>query len=160
VSDHDPPPSVADDADAALAAELADLLQRRNRAPHHVVDMAKGLFSWRNVDAELADLVHDSVLDEPAPVRASGQPRILSFEAGHLTVDVELDASPLARRMQGQLVPAMAARLELRGVGASVTGLADELGRFVLPLPIASERMSLRCTLPDGTVVETAWVVL
>ena len=64
------------------------------------------------------------------------------------------------RRLVGQLDPAAPAELELRTADGSTAGTADELGRFVIALPAARQRASLRCVLPDGGAVETAWLVL
>jgi hypothetical protein len=147
--------------DDALQAELARVLGAVAGPPPGLVAAAKGLFTWRTVDAELAELAHDSLLAPPdAGVRAAGQPRILTFTAGALTVEVEVDDVPGARRLIGQLTPPGPARLELRsGGGGDVAGEADELGRFVLALPAQRLRASLRIRR-DGRVTETAWVPL
>jgi hypothetical protein len=147
--------------DEALLAELAGVLRPYTVPPPEVVEAAKQSFTWRTIDAELAALTHDSLLDEePVAVRAAAQPRILTFETDGLTVEVEVDETPGARRLLGQLVPAGPADLELRSAaGEPVAGQADELGRFVLALPAERQRVSLRCVRPDGAV-ETAWVAL
>ncbi|WP_300012452.1 hypothetical protein [Pseudonocardia sp.] len=144
--------------DRALLDELAALLRGRNEPPPEVLDAAREVFTWRTVDAEIAALTYDSLLDDVAvAVRAAAQPRILTFESDGLTVEVELDATPSGRRLLGQLIPAQAAELELRSaetvVGSSV---ADDLGRFAVPVPSGTARVWLRCRLADGTVVETA----
>jgi hypothetical protein len=154
-----PPEEVDDDA---LQAELARVLDAVAGPPPGLVAAAKDLYTWRTVDAELAELAHDSLLAPPdAGVRAVGQPRILTFTAGALTVEVEVDDVPGARRLIGQLTPPGPARLELRsgGGGGDVAGEADELGRFVLALPAERLRASLRIRR-DGRVTETAWVPL
>ena len=144
--------------------------------PPEAVAAAQGLFTWRTVDAELAELTHDSLVAPREPgVRAAGQPRILTFEAGALTVEVEVDDVPGARRLIGQLTPPGPAELELRcGPDADagpdtdtgsdtaaepVRGEADGLGRFVLDLPAAKVRSSLRIRR-GAEVTETAWVPL
>ena len=147
--------------DDALLAELAGVLRPYTEPPAGMVDATKELFTWRSVDAELAALAFDSVLDDaPVGTRSAPGPRTLTFEAGELIIEVEIDPSPGGRRMLGQLVPARSAELELRWDGDPVTGRADGFGRFVLPLPAGRVRVSLRCVLDDGTAVETAWVVI
>jgi hypothetical protein len=128
--------------------------------PPELVEAGKGLFTWRTIDAELAELAYDSLVadDEPG-VRAGGQPRTLTFEAGGLTVEVEVDDVPGARRLIGQLTPPGRAELELRTADDAVVGEADDLGRFVLALPVAKLRSSLRIRRGSATV-ETAWVPL
>lgn len=151
-----------DAADAILLAELAAVLREYTVPPREVVEAAKQSFPWRTVDAELAALTFDSLLDaEPVLARSAAQPRILTFEAPGLTIEVEVDTGRSARRMLGQLVPGQAAELELRSGGEVVTtGTADQLGRFTLPLPVSRQRVSLRCRLADGTEVQSATTVV
>lgn len=149
--------------DELLMVELAELLGPLSEPPGEVLAAARELFTWRTVDAELAALTFDSMLDDgPALVRGDGRPRILFFETDKagITVEVEVDESMRERRLVGQLVPGGPAALELRGTDRPVTGHADEMGRFVVPLPAGSWRVSLRCVLADGSAVETAWVQL
>jgi hypothetical protein len=94
-----------------------------------------------------------------AAVRTTGQPRILTFEAGELIIEVEVDETPGARRLIGQLTPPGPAELELRTPEETVLGSADELGRFVLALPIQRLRSSLRVRRGDQAA-ETSWVTL
>ena len=100
--------------------------------PPEVVEAAKGLFTWRTVDAELADARPTTRWSTPAEpgVRAAGQPRILTFEAGGLTVEVEVDDVPGARRLIGQLTPPGRAELELRTSGRR----GDRRGRRAGPV--------------------------
>lgn len=147
--------------DDELLAELASVLSQVSGPPPELVEAAKGLFTWRTVDAELAALTYDSIEVEPAAagVRTGGQPRILTFEADGLTVEVEVDETPGARRLIGQLTPPGPAELELRTPDGTTIGDADDLGRFVLALAARRVRSSLSIRR-SGAVVETSWVVL
>ncbi len=154
-------PEVPDPADDALLAELADLLERADPPPPGLVEASKQLWTWRTIDAELAALGHDSLVDEPAPaLRSAEQQRLVTFETPRLTIEVEVADGSGGRRLVGQLDPPGPAELELRTVDGPIPGSADELGRFVIVLPAARQRASLRCVLPDGSAVETAWLVL
>ena len=168
-----------DSEDDVLLAELAEVLGRVAGPPAELLALSRELYTWRTVDAELAELAHDSLAadlqiaesqidesqthesqtdDMAVGVRAGQQPRTLSFETDSLLIEVELDDTVGARRLIGQLVPAGPARLELRSPdGGTRSGSADELGRFVLELPARHGPVSIRCTLPDGAVVETPW---
>lgn len=151
------------DPDDLLLDELAALLGPQHEPPPEVLHAAREVFTWRTVDADIAALTYDSLLDEaPVGVRAAARPRILTFEAEGLTIEVELDATPSGRRLLGQLVPAQAADLELLADGQVVaTCVADELGRFVVTLPPApSRRVVLRCRLADGTVVVSEYATI
>ena len=70
---------------AAAVAEEAAVSERRRTA-------ARAAFTWRTVDAELAELLHDSALDAGAAVRSgSDGPRTLSFRRAAVTVEVEVE---------------------------------------------------------------------
>jgi hypothetical protein len=58
--------------DDALASELATVLRRSAPMPAAIVAAARGAFAWRTVDAELAVLRADSVLEAAAGVRGGG----------------------------------------------------------------------------------------
>jgi hypothetical protein len=146
------PSSNADDD--ALLAELGDVLAGPGGAPpSELVAGAKALFTWRTVDAELAVLTYDSLLDAEAGVRATALPRVLTFEAPGLTVELEVESDPRGRRLSGQLVPATLASVEVRCDGTLGRAEADAFGRFAVPLPERSERVEVRVRRrPDGAV--------
>lgn len=148
--------------DDVLLDELATLLGPQHEPPPEVLHAAREVFTWRTVDAEIAALTYDSLLDDAqAMVRAAGQPRILAFEIAALTIEVEVDASPSGRRLLGHLVPAQAAELQLRSDHEVVgTGSVDDYGRFVMDLPDSPCRLSLRCLLAGGVSVESASAVI
>jgi pectin methylesterase-like acyl-CoA thioesterase len=157
----DPGRSFAELSDDELLAELAGVLAQVAGPPPELITAAAELFTWRTVDAELAELAHDSLLDPvDTGVRTTGQPRILTFTAGELTVEVEVDEAPGARRLIGQLTPPGAAHLVLRTASGPVLGDADALGRFVLALPAERQRTSLRVESTGGGVAETSWLTL
>lgn len=153
---------MSDDADDALLDELAALLGPRLEPPPEVLHAAREAFAWRTIDAELAALTYDSLLDDAAvAVRAVTTPRVVTFETPALTIEVEVDVAPSGRRLLGQLLPAQEAELELIEAGVvRSTGAADDLGRFVLVLPAAAGRVVVRCRLADGTTVASASTVL
>lgn len=146
--------------DEELLERLGRVLSRTGGPPVEQVEATKGLFTWRTVDAELAALTYDSLVAEDTGVRAVEQPRILTFEAEGMTVEMEIDELPGARRLIGQLTPPGPARLELRSRnGDRITGAADDFGRFVLALGPVLRQASLRCVRGDLSV-ETAWILL
>lgn len=141
--------------DDELAAELAAALADR-RAPREVTEAAKGLFTWRTIDAELAALVDDSLVDEGAALtRAAERLRSVTFEAGEIAILLEIDAA--ADRIVGQLEPGSAATVR---VGSGDTVAADELGRFIAALPPAAGPLELRVEFPDGRTVVTGPLAL
>lgn len=128
------------------AAELADPV------PASLTDAALAAFALRTLDAELARLTFDSLVEGAGAVRGDG-PRTLTFTTGEVTVEVELADG----RLVGQLLPAAGpAEIEVRRTSGAITVRADDLGRFAVE-PFGPGPFSLRCRLsPDRTVV-TDW---
>ena len=138
------------DRDDALLAELGEVLCMDDQPPADVIDAAKGLFTWRTVDAELAALTFDSLLDdEPAAVRSTAvAPRLLTFEAGGTTIEVEIEVDAGGgRRLVGQVVPPRSGDLELVAGGRTSRVPVDDIGRFVIALPDEPGRIRLRLTV-------------
>lgn len=148
--------------DAELEEELRRAAARFDPVPGELVRAAIEAFTWRTIDAELAELVFDSLADqdEMSLVRGPQQRRMLSFEADGLTIDLEVTRTSSSRGLVGQLIPARQASVEIR-VGASVVTVdVDELGRFRAEA-VPAGPMSLRCSAAPaepGTAVVTDWV--
>lgn len=143
-----------------LEAELRALVHQLDPVPAAVDEAARAAFSWRSVDAELAELTYDSWTERRALAGVRGRnSRQLTFEAPGFTLDLEVEEGP-PPTLVGQLAPASAATVELRHREGVLSLLADALGRFVVdhlpPGPV-----SLRCR-PVGasSSVETEWVAI
>jgi hypothetical protein len=152
------------DADATLITELRAVAGRVDPPPAELRDAALWAFSWRTVDSELAELVSDSAMEKPAlsGVRADAGPRLLTFEASRLEVEVQITETPGGRRLLGQVVPPQPARIQVRHAAAAVTVDADALGRFTVD-DVAPGPVSLRCRLGAGEharVVDTEWLAV
>jgi hypothetical protein len=150
--------------DEALIAELRALAQRLDAPPPELREAARWAFTWRSVDAELAELMADSATDEEvfAYARAEPGPRLLTFEAPRLEVEVQVSADADHRRLTGQVVPPQEARIEVRHAGGVVTVDADALGRFAAE-GVAAGPASLRLLLGEGDqarVVDTDWLTV
>lgn len=148
---------------AALLEELAALLGAAAEPPADVLHAARELYTWRTVDADLAALTFDSLVDrEPARSRATAtDTRTLTFESDRAAIEVEVDSGVAGRRLVGQLVPPQAAELELTVDGGDVARTsADELGRFVLPLPGTPRAARLLVLLADGTRIMAESIAL
>ena len=144
-----------------LEAELRRLAARVDPVPPELLRGAVEAFAWRDIDAELAELVFDSLaeLDEAVLVRGSPERRMLSFAGGGLTIDVEVTATGPARTVMGQIVPPRRGQVDLRRPGDTVTIEADELGRFRSG-PLAPGPLSLRLRTEEGAPVVTDWLGL
>jgi hypothetical protein len=145
-----------------LESELRQAAARFDPVPPELLAAAAGAFSWRTIEAELAELVFDSQVDhdEVALVRGPPERRLLSFHAAGLTIDLEVTAVSSSRGLVGQLAPPRQASVEIRVGDTSIAVEADDLGRFRAgPLPTGP--MSLRCGLASGVSgrpVVTDWV--
>lgn len=160
-----------DHTDDQLIEDLRDLFAKDDPVPPLVLETAKASLGWRRFDAELAELLSDSALDEQgelALARGTAQIRSVSFSAGRLTIDLEVQGDGPERRLLGQLGPPAGATIELQLTDATSEPLPiaiDELGRFRARLPDAT-RFRLRVGVPDPAAeggigyTETSWVPL
>ena len=159
-------PTTYDDDDTLLA-ELRRVVAAIDPVPDAVASAARAALDWRTLEAELAELVHDSRVDEPALAIRGGEdgPRTLTFEAQGLEIELEAEAEDDSARLRvtGQLVPPQTAQIGIATGAGLVLTRADERGRFAAR-GVAPGRVRLRCwldTAPDGgRLVETAWLVI
>jgi hypothetical protein len=127
---------------------LDGLASRMDPVPAHVVSAAKASLSWRDPDAQLAALVEQHGLAE-----VRGESAMLTFEAGSLTIELEVRAGSLV----GQLVPPQTARVRLdHDRGDPLWTTADALGRFAFD-PVPRGHARLTCYPDSGGAVRTAW---
>jgi len=144
--------------DDELVALLAAALPQADPVPDVVTAFATAAYGWRTIDAELAELVFDSAVDELVGVRSEGDTRQVTFRAPGVEIEVTVLAEGV-RRIVGQLVPAQAAEIELRYQGRSRTTHGDSLGRFTFS-DVPTGPISLRCRLADSQTVQTDWLIV
>lgn len=158
---------LVDMTDDQVVQELAQAVAAADPAPADVVAAAKASLTWRTIDAELAALTYDSLLDDDqlATVRGgvTAGPRALTFELGEVVVDVEVadsGASRQLRQLLGQVVAdgVVAVVLERAGDPVGVELAVDDLGRF-RATGVGAGPIRLRCRL-EGSEVVTDWVVI
>ncbi|MCX4885420.1 MULTISPECIES: hypothetical protein [unclassified Streptomyces] len=138
-----------------------DLLEEELRRAAAILDpvppqlrrLAVEAFALHDLDSRIADLTFDSVVDA-IPVRgATDVPRMLTFHAGGVTVDVELTAQGL----MGQVLPPQTAAIEvLSGPQAGSPLETDTMGRFTYDQPPAGP-FALRLRTGEGVLV-TDWL--
>jgi hypothetical protein len=151
-----------------LAVELFDPV------PPHLIDRATALFTWRTIDAELAEMVYDSAAaQEPMTVRGDGEPRILTFRLEPLrtvpgavpaptppvakVVEIEIGGEGATRDLLGRVSPSGPDHVDIDRGTATVTVATDARGRFaardLMPGPLR-----IRCVYPDGSDIVTDWI--
>ncbi|WP_371667899.1 hypothetical protein OG985_09810 [Streptomyces sp. NBC_00289] len=161
-------PNGMDPEDEALGEEGfdgtefdADLLEEELRRAAAILDpvpaelgrIAVEAYALHDLDACIAELTFDSVVDA-LPVRgAADVPRMLTFHSDGVTIDVEVSAQGL----MGQLLPPRAARIEvLTGPQSAAPLEADDMGRFAsAAAPTGPFALRLRT---DGETVVTEWL--
>ena len=141
-----------------IIAKLRDGLSQSDPIPADVSEFAKILFSWRDIDAHLAEIAYDSATDDALTgVRSTAVARMMSFQAGKWLVDLEYDEA--SSQLVGRLSPDATFSVELHSRGAHFSVRSDDAGRFaldgVLPGPV-----SLIFRLDEGSVIKTSWVIL
>jgi hypothetical protein len=145
-----------------LEDELRRILTRIDPVPPGLVETGVGAFAWRTIDADLAELVFDSLTDqdEAALVRGGQQGRLLSFRAGPLTIEVEVTGTGPSRQLMGQLMPPQRGGMDVRHAGSTTTVEADELGRFSAgPLPAGPVSLRYRPrSVPGQPAIVTEWI--
>jgi hypothetical protein len=154
------------DPDELLIAELRAFFTEVDPVPPLVSETAKASLGWRRLDADLAELLSDSALDEEplALTRGAEAPaRSVTFSSGELTIDIEVHVEDPGRTLLGQLSPSAPATVEVQMMAdESLAAEADRLGRFRVRLP-AGGPIRLRVLGADGRggpPVETSWITV
>jgi hypothetical protein len=155
-----------DEAADELIARLRRIVATADPVPQPLLSVARAAFALRDIDARVAELVRDSLVDAPAtPMRAGGAARgedvrMLSFEAAGAAIECEVMARSGERDIRGQFSGAQAATVAT--VAAEVAGkppvsvTVGAHGWFtVRGLPSGPFR--LRCQLADGATLVTSW---
>lgn len=116
----------------AALAELPVALAETDSAPAAVLDGARWVLDWINMDAELAALTGDSSVDEGlASVRSSATLRYLSFECGSHQIEIEVQPVAGGVSMTGTVSPVVSGVVRLVVGGAASDAAIDDLGTFV-----------------------------
>ena len=136
-----------DDADLELLDRLSTIASVVDPVPDHVREMSRALFAFRNVDAELMEVVELDG-DRLEAVRG-GAPtsRMHFFEFGELSLDVELTMTGGFCEVVGVVADpggSAGTSVTVDTMGASFTTMPDEDGRFaVRNVPEGMVRISL-----------------
>ncbi|MFC9279806.1 hypothetical protein [Streptomyces collinus] len=136
-----------------LEAELRRAAAELDPVPVELRQLALEAYALHDLDAQIAELTFDSLVDA-LPVRGvPDAPRMLTFRAGGLSVDVEVTEEGLI----GQVLPPQSARIEVLGGPQTVRPVpVDTLGRFTSDhAPTGPFALRLRA---GGEVIVTEWL--
>lgn len=140
-----------------MFATLRNVIDHADPVPQAVVEAARAAYTWRTIDAELAELTADSAM-ATAGVRSTSAPRLLTFEGAGLEVEVEVAQTGSTRHLSGQLVPMGPAQITVRWSDGTQETTADDLGRFaVYRVPAGSVSLAILRTGADQPIV-TSWI--
>lgn len=140
-----------------IFATLSNMIGRADPVPQAVVDAARAAYTWRTIDAELAELTADSLM-ATSGVRSTSAPRLLTFEGAGIEVEVEVAHTGSTRHLSGQVVPMGPAQITVRWSGGTQETTADELGRFAVDrVPAGSVSLAILRTGADQPIV-TSWI--
>jgi hypothetical protein len=91
--------------DEALLMRLGTVLDELDPVPPEVLTEGRALFGLRRLDEELAELVRDSAEDRGGllAVRGEGDVRLISFETGPVTVEVQVTERGSVRDLVAQV---------------------------------------------------------
>jgi hypothetical protein len=149
--------------DDLLLGELRRLASVADPVPELLVHAGRESLTWLRVDAELAELLSDSIVDDErlALVRSSGGVRAVTFEADGFTIELDILGEGAQRTLVGQLVPAGPAEIEVQTGEAAMTVAADTHGRFRAE-NVPEGRMRLRVTGHPAASgpAETSWITI
>jgi hypothetical protein len=147
------------ESDDQLAERLRRALDAADPVPPAVLQAARAAFTWRTIDAELAELVADSALaPEAAGLRSAGTARRVTFRARDVEVEV-LITEEGAVRLEGQIVPPGPGRVDLDTGEGARTAVADHVGRFAFG-EVQPGPLRLRVTTDEGVVISTDWILV
>jgi hypothetical protein len=141
-------------SDDELLGMLGDLLRRVDPMPETVREAASASLSWRDPDSQLAMLISDSQAEQLTTVRGAA-PRLLTFEVGERSVDLEVTSEARQARLVGQLMPNGVATVTIQHGDGTSEVEADALGRFVVS-DVASGLVRI-CWDREGSRVCTEW---
>jgi hypothetical protein len=156
----------AQDPHEPLVAELRSLFATADPVPPLVTEAAKAALGWRRLDAELAELLSDSAVAEDALAlaRGTGAPvRSVTFQAGDLTIEIEIHVEGEQRTVLGQISPPAPAGVEIeRADGEAGAGVAaDRLGRFRARLAAGGPiRLLVSATADGAPDIATSWIAV
>lgn len=143
--------------DDELLAWLAEAQAAAENVPRDFIEAGKAAYAWRNIDAELAELVYDSAVDAHADATVRTEQahlRAFTFTSSALTIEIEVTDEALL----GQIVPLQGGEVEVvTSAGSIQVEHIDDVGCFTIrPVPAGSFR--LHCRMADGLAISTGWL--
>jgi hypothetical protein len=146
------------DSDDALLRGLGAVLDRLDPTPPAVVTEARALLGLRRLDEELAELVRDSAEDRGGVlvVRGEGDVRLISFETGPVTVELQVTERGPARDLVAQVTGTLLVGAEVETADGRREVSIEESLFTADDVPAGLLRLRLRTA--SGRDLVTSWV--
>ena len=143
-------------SDRALMQALAEAVGG-TAPPTGLVARCEGLLDWMNVDAELAELLEQPMLEAAGTRGAADVVDLLEFSVADGTCVIEV--TPSAHVLRGQVLGAEAREITVRtGDGVGRTATIGDQGRFEISNPPSGGiRLELDAA---GRRIHTDWFVI
>jgi hypothetical protein len=142
-----------------LLARLDLVLDRVDPVPPQVVVEARALFGLRRLDEELAELVRDTADSSGSGVlvvRGEGDVRLISFETGPVTVELQVTERGPARDLVAQVSGCAVVDAEVEtSAGRRQVTVEDSL--FTVD-GVPAGLLRLRLYTAEGRDLVTSWV--
>jgi hypothetical protein len=144
-----------------VVATLDAALDARTPLPDALVASAQQLYTWRDVEAELLELLTDSAHDELLAVRAGEAPRLMVFGSGDQAVQLEVVRRSDGYHLHGFVSSASTGQhVRAEWSSGSLDSAADAGGAFSLaPVPAGRVRVTIEGGDQAGPLV-TPWFEL
>ncbi len=146
---------IRDLSDDQLVAELREAVAEAALVTDRQREAARAAFTWRTVDQELAELLHDSALESAGVRGADDAARTLSFASGPLTLELEIDGEDLL----GQVVGEAATSVVLQRSGTVDQVLDTDSSGFFRAAGVATGPIRFLVQAGDWTLT-SPWVAL
>lgn len=144
-------------SDRTLMKALAEAIGG-SQPPIGLTTRNQGLLAWIDVDAELAELLDQPVLETSGTRGVAGSTATLEFTVADGTCVIEV--TPAAGVIRGQLLGGDAQQVVVRtAAGTSQLSPIDELGQFEINNP-PSGTIRLEFDLLEGRRIHSDWFVV
>ena len=146
------------ESDEALLAALRRMVEALDPVPAHLAQGATALIGLRRLDEELAELIRDSAEERGRllAVRGEGDVRLISFETGPVTVELQVTERGGLRDLVAQVSGTAVARAEVETpTGRSPVAVDDSL--FTVD-GVPAGLLRLRLFTATGRDLVTSWV--
>lgn len=141
------------DSNDELLSRIADAFDDVPAVPDRLLGAAREAFTWRQADAELAQLLDDSADAQLAGVRGvSSARRAFRYGAGDFVLRVHLTDDTVIVMVE----PPLSVTCRIATRSGTTEHRTDELGELVADAPDLP--MRLEVDLPGGTTI-TPWII-